>query len=417
MSAESLVGSLLGGAFLLAAVFFFVRPELWARLWWTRVDPRPAGLLRIGFGLVVLWTFVGFAWDARAFWTDEGMWLPDMAREEFGGLLGHLWDPRHGFEHWWSPLLLPYGKLTILHYWSPPWLVFTLYALALISLALMTAGLWTRVTTVLAWVFVLQLYRYQPMYFSGGDRVIQDFLFLGMLSHWGAAYSLDARRARERPGEREIPAWPLRLMMLQLAVIYCATGLFKSGPAWAHGEALYYALNLDHFYRVPATGLVTRMQQAGVLPALTHLVRWWEVLFPLALVGAALRAYEAERRAGCWPSSTRVRRWASWLVGGLAWLSAAGAIGILAGRPAAAWLVALALPAAILIYGLVRRSRPLLELVLHWLLGKRTWLAFGVLLHAGIDLGVNVGTFANVMIPLYFVWLSGPELDALHLER
>ena len=42
----------------LLIAFFIVRPELWRRIWFQRVDPRPAGLMRIAFGLVVLVTFV-----------------------------------------------------------------------------------------------------------------------------------------------------------------------------------------------------------------------------------------------------------------------------------------------------------------------------------------------------------------------
>jgi hypothetical protein len=35
--------------------------------------------------------------------------------------------------------------------------------------------------------------------------------------------------------------------MLQLAALYCSTGSVKTGSIWAAGDALYYALNMDHF--------------------------------------------------------------------------------------------------------------------------------------------------------------------------
>ena len=50
--------NVLTAMFVLVLLFFVVRPELWRRLCFDKVDARPAGLLRIGFGLVVLWTFV-----------------------------------------------------------------------------------------------------------------------------------------------------------------------------------------------------------------------------------------------------------------------------------------------------------------------------------------------------------------------
>jgi len=403
----------------LAVVFFLVRPELWHRLWCARVDPRPLGLTRIVFGLVTLWNFAALASNVREFLTDEGMWLPDMARARFGGALRHLWDPEHGFEHWWSPALLPYGQFTTLHYGNPPWLVFALYALMLAALGLMVLGVWTRWTTIGSWVLMLQVYRFQPMYLSGGDWVIQNFLFLGMLSDWGEAYSIDGWRRRRAviptgapaTPPRPIAAWPIRLMMLQLAIIYCATGLLKQGEVWATGEALYYVLNLDHFYRVPAQALVAQLQHVGLLPLLTHVVRWWEILFPLALIGAAVRGYEADRAAGDWQTPAAWRRRLSWILSGVILVLVAVTAGLLSGQLEAAVLVALMALGVIGAYRFARQRLPRLHrLILHWLLGKRLWFLVGVLLHVGIDLGVNVGSFPEIMLALFLPWLSGAEL-------
>ena len=220
-------------------------------------------------------------------------------------------------------------------------------------------------------------------------------------------------------------------MMLQLALIYCTAGLTKNGHLWANGEALYYALNLDHFYRVPAQGLVTRLQYVGLLPLLTHAVRWWEVLFPVVLVGAALRGYEADRRAGCWPAVPLLRRRLSWLVAATLGLLLSATAGVLTGyygtpggiplgwsrfqeQFVVAALVVMVPAVAIVIYRFLRGSRPsMLEFFLSWGLGKRSWLGFGVLVHLGINLGLNIGTFAEVMLTLYVAWLSGPEIDRL----
>jgi hypothetical protein len=405
--ANDLVTTLGLASLVLAALFFALRPEVWRRLWLVRVDPRPLALTRIAFGLVVLWGFLALAGDARVLFSDEGLWLPEQARARFGGGL----------------------KLTVLHWWSPPGLVFTLYALMLVALALMTLGLWTRWTTLAAWGLVLQIQRYQFMHYSGADFVIANFLFLGALSRWGEAYSLDRWRRRAAPGTAPapVPAWPMRLMMLQLALIYCATGLSKRGELWANGEALYYALNLDHFYRIPAQTMVAWLQQAGVLPVLTHVVRWWEVLFPLALVGVALRGYEADRRAGRWSVAPAWRRRLSWVVAAGVWLLLAVILGVLgahhgapAGVPAvgarrALALTALVVVAPLLVIPIYRRVRVRpgpAGLLLHWVLGKRTWLVVGVLLHLGIDLFINVGTFAELMLAVYVVWLTPAELDA-----
>jgi hypothetical protein len=197
--------------------------------------------------------------------------------------------------------------------------------------------------------------------------------------------------------------------MLQLAIIYFINGWTKTGAAWRDGTALYYALNLDHFYRVPAQGVVTWLQYLGVLPLLTWLTRWWEMLFPLALLGAALRAYEVERAAGRWPDPPGWRRLGSW--------------GVLAGGTALAFVLAgeVAVAAIVLVVGgalfgasrTVRARWPRAHRVLlEWVLGKRVWLVMGLGVHLGIDVGMNIGTFPQIMAAVYLAWLSGPEVEA-----
>ncbi|MCG8591339.1 MAG: hypothetical protein MJE66_18755 [Proteobacteria bacterium] len=427
--------------------FFLTRPELWRRLWFDRVDPRPAALMRIFFGTIVLVNFAGLLWPsgplehsvARHLFTDEGLWLTELARQNYGGELRTLWDPEHGFQRWTDPLRVLWGNFTVLHFRSDPGFAFPLYAAMLGSLVLMIAGWRTRAATVVAWVLVETFYRYNPIFYTGSDNVVRVFLFLGMLTQWGEAYSLDSLRRRRRaileegasalPALRKIPAWPLRLMMLQLCCIYTATGLLKSGSTWQDGTALYFALNLDHFYRLPQTHVVTWAHHFGVLPALTALVRWFEIAFPLAAVGVVLNAWERERAAGCWPQAPTWRRTlgVAWL--SLAWAALAIVLGIAAfftlpHRVPSDWsqtqvvlLVAamtLPLPAAVaMAYLGLRRFLPRVHrFTRHWLLGKRSWLFFGLGMHIGIGMSLNVGTFAEVMVATYCVWLRGEDLDA-----
>jgi hypothetical protein len=403
----------------LAAVFFLLRPEIWTRAFMVHVDPRPVGLMRVVFGAVVLWTLLSFAPNVRLFFSDEGLLLPGMAREASGSPLRQLWDPVHGFQHWWSPLEALLGASSILHLRSDPPLVFIVYGLVLVSAVLMTMGAFTTVSTAATWFLAEQLYRYDSMFANGGDLVIRAFLFLALFCRWGEAYSLDAWRRRRRellggatriPPLEKIPAWPIRLMLIQLSLIYVLNGWHKTGPGWRDGTALYYALNLDHFYRVPAQGVVTWLQYLGVLPVLTWLTRAWEICFPLALVGVALRGYEADRRAGVWPAVAAPRRVASWLV-----LGGAGVAAIsLAGKPLFGAIAIGGVLALAFLWLVVRVRFPaLFRFVLDWLLGKRLWLGFGAALHLGIDLGMNIGTFPQVMMTTYLAWLTGRDIDRL----
>jgi hypothetical protein len=386
----------------LAAALFALRPEIWARVFFARVDPRPAGLLRVAFGLVVLWVLLCFAPHVRLFFTDEGLVLPARGLDPGGGTLHAV-----------------LGAASLLQLRSDPPLVFALYGLALVSAVLMTLGVWTTVSTGVTWALAEQLYRYDAMFANGGDLVLRAFLFLALFCRWGEAYSIDTLRRRRRallsgasviPPLRAIPVWPLRLMMIQLALIYALNGWHKVGPGWQDGTALYYALNLDHFYRVPAQGVVTWLHHVGALPLLTWLTRAWELGFPLARLGVALRGYEADRRAGAWPAAAVPRRIASWLVLGAAGLAAF----VLVGRPLAGGIALGAALVFVLLYRAARARAPrLFRFVLEWVLGKRLWLGFGVALHLAIDLGMNIGAFPQVMMATYLAWLTGPDVDRL----
>lgn len=428
-------------------LFFIIRPELWRRLFFSRVDPRPGALMRIAFGLVVFITFYDLLWPmnplefsvAKFLFTDEGLWMTDMARQNYGGQLRELYDPVHGFEHWYDPFKAMWGKFTFLHLRSDPPFAMTLYIVMLGSIVSMIVGFRTRMATIVAFILVESFYRYSPIFYTGGDTVVRVFLFLGMFSRWGEAYSVDSWLRRRKavlkggatrvPPLRTVPAWPFRLMMLQLCIIYCATGILKSGSTWKDGTALFYALNLDHFYRYPMTGVVTAAHWSLILPNTAIFVRWWEVLFPVVGVGAALNAFERERLAGTWPKAALWRKILSVGVFLAAWAMMAWVLGVAgmyflppeiqshvhpAQRQALYSGVVMAVPlvALGLYWGLRVFAPKVLVFIRHWVLGKRFWLIFGWLLHIGIDLGMNVGTFAEVMMSVYLAWLSGPEIEA-----
>ncbi|MCA9663868.1 MAG: HTTM domain-containing protein, partial [Myxococcales bacterium] len=415
--ADVATAAILGGV-ACVLLFFALRPELWRRLWFTKIDPRPAALCRIAFGAVVLWSLVDLLPYARLLFTDEGMWPTALARKRYSGLLAEVWDPEHGFVRSVDVLRAIWSRFSLFHLRSDPPFVFAIYGLTIASVVAVIAGWRTRLCTIVAWVLLNTIYTYSPIFYTGGDTVIRVFLFLGIFLRWGDAYSLDAWRRRRRailggaselPGPPLIPAWPAQLMILQLTIIYCATGALKSGITWFDGTALYYALSLDHFYRHPdqiALGVV--LQRIGALPLLTWATKLWETLFPFAAIGLALQAFERERRgpdgARLWGDAGLVRRALSYacVVGFFALAAYVAALTAAyyydvelspfpsVDRMMMAKLVqaaALAVPALLvgLYLGLRRWAPRAHALVVDWLLDRRLWLGFGVAMHVGID--------------------------------
>jgi vitamin K-dependent gamma-carboxylase-like protein len=100
----------------------------------------------------------------------------------------------------------------------------------------------------------LSFQRRDPWIFNAGDIVVRlEALFLA-LSPCGAALSLDQRR---RTGSfwsaQSRPVWPVRLLQVQLSIIYLASVQVKlSGQTWLQDSAVSYALRLEDMQRLPA---------------------------------------------------------------------------------------------------------------------------------------------------------------------
>jgi uncharacterized membrane protein YphA (DoxX/SURF4 family) len=124
----------------------------------------------------------------------------------------------------------------------------------------------------------------------GSDDTLQIAIFLLMLSPSGRALSIDAwRAARRKPavGPTYTPAWQVRLIQIQLCVIYCTTGLVKvkgtgfMEGTWWEGTSIHYAINY----------IVMNRNSYAMLPIpywftqpLTYVTLVWEVLFPVLVL-------------------------------------------------------------------------------------------------------------------------------------
>ena len=164
---------------------------------------------------------------------------------------------------------------------------------------LFMVGAWTRVSGVMTLVLMESLFVRNRVFWEGTELVFRVFLVYLVCSRCGEAYSVDRwRRARRLPRLvplRGIPAWPRRLVILQLAALFLATGLAKHGPTWVDGDAVYYMLRHDHLPRVPMDAVCVALG-ANVLRVATWAARAIELLYPLVLVGVLVR----RRPHGAW---------------------------------------------------------------------------------------------------------------------
>jgi hypothetical protein len=171
----------------------------------------------------------------------------------------------------------------------------------LVAAVALLLGACSRVSAALAWGLGLSFAAANPGSENAGDVVRNIVLLYLVLTPCGAVWSVDARGRRGRVG---VYPWALRLLFVQMVLIYFLNGLHKAlGRDWQRGDALYYVLGdwtlaRWSYAQVPVPYALTRL--------LSWLVLGWECLLPLLVLWRPLRVaalgFGAVLHVGIWLS-------------------------------------------------------------------------------------------------------------------
>ena len=452
-----------------AAVLVFVSyGELWRRWWLTKEDPRGIAVFRIVFGFFVLSNINGM-WEYFEFlYTGDGIFPTAVAREMFAreqfagfgdGVDGEPWGFFDAAALW---QFLRGPKYSLLFFWDSPaffWAHVAAFEIAGVALII---GFRTRTAAVATWFLMNSILLRNQLAWEGTELVYRCFLTYLVFARSGHAYSVDnwlrCRKLRrqgllsERDGQgggagaapsaqhpqglqavyRLIPSWPRKLIMLQLATIYITTGMLKTGGVWMAGDSLYYAMNLDHFYRLPPQ-LLASYAGTTVLRAMTWAVKIGQSAFPLVIVGLVVRFALRERV----PMPTGGRRWlaraafatliassaavvyTAWPVHHTPGIGAGTFVGLWVGIWGSLWLLWRKLEhRPIVVQRVFGRTlaRPVVidrMWMGRWVFGRRVWLVWHIAFHAHIFTLMSVGQFQTGMLSATFAFLEGREIAAL----
>lgn len=236
----------------------------WDAFFFRPADPTMLGVLRIGTGLLLLWSMAVLGLDLRDFLGSDGWADPGTVREILAERTPHGWSA------WFyvpDPLLVP------------------AYAVALLILLLFTLGFQSRWTAPLAWVVATSTARRVPVMLFGFDQIVAIWaLYLAATGASGQALSLDRRLARTPGPPRPSVAanLALRLIQLHLCIVYGMSGMAKlQGGAWWNGTAFGLVLLTREFRSMIDVSWLIAYPIAVNLA--THTTIAFEMLYPILI--------------------------------------------------------------------------------------------------------------------------------------
>jgi hypothetical protein len=229
--------------------------------WSVPVAPQPLAMMRIVFGVTLLaGVLLHIMPSLFLFWSRDGLIPPETAATyvKYNDRLS-VFDLEPVARH-----VIPDDRLSVLEWADSDDALVCWFVLYCTALAMMTVGLFTRLACAAAWFMAMSFSMRGWWATNGGDDVGVLMLFYLMLSPCGAVWSLDALRRGAPAEERTIPAWPVRLIQIQLCLIYFFNGInklelvghesfqaFLDANDYISGKAVYYALNDNMLDRMP----------------------------------------------------------------------------------------------------------------------------------------------------------------------
>lgn len=469
---------MLTGAVAIVA-YFIIHSDRWRRFWLEREDPRSIGVYRILFGFFVLANMNDFFEYFTFLFTDEGIFTADIARHvhargQFKGFGDGFTDEEPwGFFDGAAMWEFAKGhKYSLLYFWDSPTFFWCHMIAFYVAVASFVVGFRTRLSGILTFFLMNSVFYRNHLFWEGTELVYRVFLAYLICAKSGYAYSIDnwlrTRKLRKAgllseqggpgggaglaPDEehpkglaaiyRLIPAWPRRLMMVQLGFVYAATGILKNGSVWAKGDAIYYAWNMDHFYRFYPQQ-ITAAFGTTALRGVTWFTHWGEAFFAVTLLsvfywwrkGQGFEPPTGLRKLGaraCLATVLGVAAaliWVTWPVHyapnffpkgldpeGLKSrrIFVAAFVGILVGL----YLLWIRLGKTPLFT--IRKLPKIGELatpieinqdwVMRWVFGRRIWIVWHVSVMGGIFVLMNIGHFQTAMLSNTVIFFSGVEI-------
>lgn len=206
----------------------------WNRFFHEPIPAASLSLYRIFFGLMLLSYAYLISSDLLVWYGDKGV-LPLADSKNTPGGAG----------------------LNLLHYLpNNDFTVQTFFGVFVFAALCVTFGFGTRIAQVVVYLCLVSLHHRNMMLLHSGDFFLRIVSFFMMFANSGAGFSVDRliriARGKEPAGPAMVSPWPMRIVQLQVAMLYADAFLWKiRGEPWLNGTAVYYSSRLVEFWRFP----------------------------------------------------------------------------------------------------------------------------------------------------------------------
>ncbi len=237
------------------------------------IDLRSLALFRIAIGALLLVDLIARFGDFAAMYADDSM-FPRSVISRYS----NVWN--------WS-----------FHFASGA----DTYQIALFGLAGILAfalliGFETRIAVVGSWLMLVSLQHRVPPVLNGADTLLRMLLFWAMFLPLGRLWSADHWRAKRRNeaegGSMQVVSIATAAILLQMALMYLFSAIFKSNADWKSGGVIAGVLT-HSFYASPFGAQLLQFPKMLTALTLSTLVLEWvaPLLFFVPKFTASLRMF------------------------------------------------------------------------------------------------------------------------------
>lgn len=227
--------------------------------WFADTDARIYAAFRIAFAVVALLNLIELIPFRYPFFADTG--LVDLSAAHTPG--------HYGMPHF-----------SLFNVFTSEAHIDVIFGISAVAMILLGAGVFTRCAAFWVWIWHLTITYRSPIATAGWDDILRVYSFLVLISPLGARWPWRMKKLGSASLD-PAPIYGLRLMFLQLIIIYWHTALCKlPAKTWLNGELLsYYLVSINA--RFPSASV---LQYAPLLKVMTWGVLAGEIIIPFLLI-------------------------------------------------------------------------------------------------------------------------------------